>query len=207
MHQQLFFFIAVLFCLPGCSNAQTTPAISAIGQYEQQVLSGPDTIQSYGGEVAIRQDGTSAKVIWIDQLLPGGSIRAVQTMKNETLIYTIPPQKIGGYQISIGCVVYDGEDGRLVVALNNKSACKYMSQGDYGDVSVGKNKVKAGDVEINGDGKGQVKTDHVEIKDGEIKVDAKAIMAGVQYVGQKMGMKSPDEDDDKEEEEEEKEKN
>ena len=65
-----------------------------------------------------------------------------------------------------------------------------MGQKDY-DKGVNiskKGNVKVGDIDING-GNGTVKTGSVDINGGGVNVDTKKLMAGVQYVGEKVGGK------------------
>jgi hypothetical protein len=180
MKLQFSFVAAAIFCFNTVTNAQD----SAVGTYEQTAINAPAVIRNLKKEVAIRQDAQATNSIWIDNLLPDGSLFASMIINNESMIYSIPKQKVGNYQVNIGCVVYN-VDGGIVISLNNKYDCLYTSPINYDDISVGDGKVKVGDIKINEDGNGSVETGTVVVKEGNVSVDAKTILGGVQYVGNK----------------------
>ncbi len=194
--------ILVLF-LAGAFTISSAQAI--LGKYEQHSLVAPDEYRDSEDDVTITKDAKAIKKIWINNLIPNQKFYAVlHTKANGGVIYAIPKQLIGTYQINAGCITFkehdedgDDEDGKLVISLNNKMNCFGISQKDYNSpVSVGKKGVKAGGVKVGSDG--DISAGGVDIKGGEIKVNTKVVMAGIQYVGQKQGMakKKADENDD-----------
>jgi hypothetical protein len=180
--------LLITVLLPIMSWAQGGRSV-VLGQYEQDQYIGPDEVDAGETDVVITPDPRLTKVIYINNLLKGGPIKAVlftgKSSAGDNLIFSIPAQKVGDYLVKLGCVVYD-EDGRLIVSLNNKANCYGMSNADYGNVKIGKDgSVQAGDTRI---GKGGIKTPGVDIgSDGNLSVDAKTVMAGVQYIGNKVG--------------------
>ena len=173
--------------LAATAFAQSSP--SALGTYAQDAFIGPDEVKTAEKNVVLVKDATLPKVVWVQNLLPGGRVKAVLHTKGEDkTIYSIPAQRVGNYQVTMGCVVYDQEESKVVISLNNQANCFGMKQSDYdGGVSVGSNgRIKAGGVDINGRN-GSVKAPGVNVGKGGIAVNTKAIMAGVQYVGHKAG--------------------
>lgn len=167
--------------------AQSSSA--ALGQYAQEAFIGPDEVKTAEKNVVLVKDATLPKVVWVQNLLPGGRVKAVLHTKTEDkIVYSIPAQRVGSYQINMGCAIYDQDDSKLVISLNNKANCFGMAQSDYdGGVAVGSNgRIKAGGVDINGRN-GSIKTPGVNVGKGGVAVNTKAIMAGVQYVGHKAG--------------------
>lgn len=162
---------------------------SAPGRYEQLAFIGPDNLKQTEKNVTLSKDPSSSKVLWIENLLPGGRVKAIVfTSSSEAATYSIPAQKVGNYQVQSGCATYSGEDDKITVSLNNKNNCFGMKQSDY-DSGVGITKaggIQAGGTSVNGKG---IKAPGVSMNNGGIKVDTKTIMAGVQYVGQKQGSK------------------
>ena len=155
----------------------------------------PDNLKSAETDVALVKDPQLTKVVWIEHLLPGGRIKGVLFSSNDgTTTYAVPAQKVGSYQVQMGCAVYDSEEDKLVVSLNNKDNCYGMKQSDY-DGGVGITKtggIRVGGTAINGKG---IKTPGVNTNSSSIQVDTKAVMAGVQYVGHKRGTKTTSDDD------------
>jgi hypothetical protein len=183
-----------------------TKAQAILGTYEQSALVAPDEYRDSENDVTITKDAKSTKKIWIANLIPNQKFYAVlNTKANGSLIYSVPKQRVGNYQINIGCIVYtdeseddDEKDGEVLIALNNKSNCYGISQMDYdAPISIGKGGVNAGGVKIGSNG--SVNTGGVGINGSDVKVNTKAIMAGIQYIGNKQGMtkkkKAKDEDD------------
>ena len=165
------------------------------GPYEQDAFIGPDNLKMSGQKVTLVGDSKLTNVVWIEHLLPGGRLKAiVHTKGDDKIVYAIPTQKVGAYQVDMGCLVYDLEDKKVVISLNNKANCYGMKQSDYNDgVSVSNGQIKAGGVEISG--KNGIKTPGAQIGNSGIKVNTKAVMAGVQYIGHKPGAKSSSSDD------------
>ena len=186
----------ILLLLAGLALATAGHAqSSAIGRYEQVAFIAPDNLKMAESAVTLVKDPQLSKVVWIEHLLPGGRIKAVFFSSNDgTTTYAVPTQKVGNYQVQMGCAVYDGEEANLSVSLNNKANCFGMKQSDY-DSGVGITKtggIQAGGASINNKG---IKTPGVDINKNDIKVDTKAVMAGVQYVGHKQGVKKTSDDD------------
>ncbi len=169
-----------------------------VGTYDQKTIMAPDELKDAEADVEIMQDPTLSKKIWIKHLISGERVYALlHTNGEDALIYKVPAQTVGGYLIQFGCVVFNKDLNNCVVALNNKSACFGMSQKDYdnGVIISKKGKVKAGNVDIDGT-TGTVKTGSVDVNSDGVKVDTKKVMAGVQYVGEKIGGKKIADDDD-----------
>ena len=186
----------ILLLLAGLALATAGHAQSSVmGRYEQVAFIAPDNLKTTETAVTIVKDPQLSKVVWIEHLLPGGRIKAVFFSSNDgTTIYAVPAQKVGSYQVQMGCAVYDGEESKLVVSLNNKANCFGMKQSDY-DSGVGITKaggIQAAGTSINSKG---IKTPGVDINQKGVKVDTKAVMAGVQYVGHKQGVKKASDDD------------
>ena len=188
MRNHLLTLVGLALAAPALAQNST----GALGRYEQVAFIGPDNLKESEKNVTLSKDPTSNKVVWIDNLLPGGRVKAVVfTNGDETVTYSIPAQKIGNYQVQLGCATYSSEDNRLTVSLNNKTNCYGMKQSDY-DRGVGITKaggIQAGGTSVNSKG---IKTPGVTINNNGLKVDTKAVMAGVQYVGQKQGTKASD---------------
>ena len=159
----------------------------------------PDELKDAESDVEITQDPVLSKKIWIEHLINGQRVYAVlHTFSEDALIYKVPAQTVGGYLVNFGCVIFNKNLNNCVVALNNKGACFGMSQKDYdkGVSITKKGSIKVGDIDVNGSN-GTVKTDGIDINNGAVNIDTKKIMAGVQYVGEKMSGKKMDDDDDK----------
>jgi hypothetical protein len=180
------FFMATI----AAANAQ-----AIFGSYEQSALVAPDEYRDSENDVTITKDAKASKKIWIENLIPSQKFYAVFHVKaNGSVVYAVPKQLVGTYQIKAGCITFkehdedgDDEDGKLTISLNNKMNCFGINQKDYdAPVSVGKKGAKAGGVKAGSDG--TVNAGGVEIKDGEVKINTKQAMAGIQYVGQKQGM-------------------
>jgi hypothetical protein len=186
-------FLFVFSVLVGSAAAQNNP----IGTYEQTSFTAPDNIKHSENDLVITQDPQAAKKIWITNLIDNSKIYAVVSTKGEDkIVYKVPPQTVGNLIITVGCVVYDKEDKTVVVSLNNKDNCLGINQSDYGKVSMGKEGISAGGVSVSKDGinagntrmsNGTMSGGGVDMANGEAKVDAKKVMAGVQFVGHKKG--------------------
>ncbi len=179
--------------------ALATPVLaqgnSAIGQYEQESFMGPDNLKGSETDVTLSKDPRLRNVVWIANLLPGGRVKAlVFTSNDEGATYSIPAQKVGNFQVQLGCATYSQEGGELTVSLNNKSNCFGMKQSDYnGGVSVTRSGgVQAGNTSVNGRG---IHAPGVSVSNGGVRVDTRAVMAGVQYVGHKQGVAKATDDD------------
>lgn len=167
--------------------ALTTLSISAfaqpiVGSYEQLTISGPDEYINSPEDVSITRDPQSSKKIWISGLFARQRFYAIlDTQTEDGSVYNVPKQKVGNYQINIGCLVYDNEENQVVISLNNKQDCAGLS----GPIHVTTDEVRAGDIRVGRNGK--VKAGGVEVnnKPGEVKVDTKAMFEGIQYIGQK----------------------
>jgi hypothetical protein len=177
----------------------TTLSVSVFGQdsifgaYEQQSFIAPDEVKDSDTDVTITKDAQSTKKVWINNLVYDSKIYAVLHTKGESsIIYKIPPQIVNGYSISIGCVVYDVDDQKISISINNKENCYGLSQSDYDkSVSITKNGgIQAGNTQIGSNG--TIKTESTNIDKNGIKVDMKKLMAGVQYTGQKLGSNKSD---------------
>jgi hypothetical protein len=168
--------IALLFLTNLYVQAQ-----SVVGKYEQDAINLPKELGNSENDVVITRDPQASKKIWVANLIPNQKFYAILDTKTEDgAVYTVPKQKVGNYQINLGCIVYDEDDKKVVISLNNKNDCA----NNFDNISVGKSgNVKAGGVEIGP--KGSVKGGGVDIKNGDIKVDMKSIMAGVSYIGHK----------------------
>lgn len=173
----------LLFLLVGAGFMVHTQPI--VGTYEQQTMLAPDEWGYSEHDVVIRRDPQSSKKIWIEHLIPNQRFYAIlDTRTEDGMVYAVPKQKVGNYQIELGCIVYDNEEQRVVISLNNKNDCFGMRQSDYDEISVGRSGVKAGNIRVGSDG--NVRGGGVDIsKNGDIKVDMKSIMAGVSYIGHK----------------------
>ena len=188
-----FFLAAMSSILAVTGRAQTT---SVAGQYEQQFFLAPDDVKAAGGNLLITKDPALAKVVWVQNLVPGGRVKAILQLNNDGMVmYNIPAQRVGNYQVRGGCATYTPEDGKLMISLNNKINCFGNSQSDYdAGVSVSKNgRVKAGGVDVNGRN-GSVKAPGVQVGGNGVRVDSKAVMAGVQYTGYKQGRAAKEDD-------------
>lgn len=169
-------------------------AQSLIGKYDQTALVAPDAYRDSRNDLTIVQDLKSTKMVWVTNLIPKQKFYAILNTKMDgKLIYAVPKQNVGGYQISIGCITY--EEGEISISLNNKMNCFGISQSDYDKpVTVSKKGVEAGGVKVNSDG--SIKGAGVDINKDKITVNSKAAMEGIQYVGHKQGVKSAKTDDD-----------
>ncbi len=195
--QLICFVLAWAMPLAAVWAQESRPVV--LGQYEQDYYGGPDEVQEGETDLIITPDPKLTKVIWIENLLQGGKIKAVlhtgDGPGSAQLVYSIPAQQVGSYQIKLGCLHYK-KAGELMVSLNNKIDCHGLKNSDYGEVSVGMSgKIQAGGVSVNNRG---LKAPGVQISNSKIKVNAKEVMAGVQYKGHKMGMKPKNTDDEDE---------
>ncbi|MFD2784436.1 hypothetical protein [Hymenobacter rubripertinctus] len=186
----------VFFCLSVTLSMAQSGTVGVLGRYEQDNFVGPASVKVGEQNVVITRDPALSKVVWIANLLRGGRVKALLHQKTgSTTFYSIPAQKVGGYQIQAGCAMYDQQEGTVMISLNNKMNCFGMNQSDYdAGVSVSKNgRVSAGGVVV--DGRGGVKAPGVQVGQQGVKVDSKVVMAGVQYIGTKEGRPRKDDDD------------
>ncbi len=184
------FFMLVFLMTMNYADAQ-----NILGKYEQTAFVAPDEYRDGENDMIITKDATSTKKIWISNLINDKKFYAILHTKNsEKLIYAVPKQIVGNYQINLGCITYnlksdedDAEDeaGQISISLNNKDNCFGMSQSDYdNDITIGKKGVNAGGVKVGSNGK--VSVPGVDIKGGNVKINAKKAMAGIQYMGKKL---------------------
>jgi len=160
-------------------------AQSILGSYEQKALTAPNQYRNSGKDVSITKDPQLSKKIWVSGLISNQKFYAVlHTRTEDRMLYSVPKQKVGDYEIAIGCINFDNEEDQLSISLNNKQNCFGISQSDYDNpVSVGKGGIKAGGVNIGSNG--QIKGAGVEMNKNGVKVNGKGIFAGIQYVGTK----------------------
>lgn len=158
---------------------------SIIGKYEQETANAPKGFKFSEEDVVVSRDQQSSKKIWITGIFPKNKFYAMLDTKTpDGAVYTIPKQKVGNYDIEIGCIVYDGEENRIVISINNRQDCEGYGNLDE-PISVGKGGVKGGGVDISS--KGSVKVgDVVSIKNGDVNVNTKKIMEGITYIGTKI---------------------
>ena len=176
--KKLFFSFFLVTAFSSNTNAQVT------GRYSQIALTAPDEYRDSENDVQITKDKQSSKKIWIDHLIPNKRIYAISYLaSDEKVIYTIPKQLVGNYQINTGCVVYDNDENELTISANNPIDCIGISQKDYENLSVGKDGVSVGKTKVGSNGK--ISTNGVKINGSDIKVDTKKILSGIQYVGRK----------------------
>lgn len=187
MKKIITFSITLLFIFSSSTFAQSRADI--VGTYEQRAFSGPKEVQEAESDVLLKQDPQLSKVIWINNLIKGGRIKAVLNITGNgtgTFIYNIPAQIVGNYEIKFGCFVY-GEEGQITIALNNKTACMGVGAGNMDNIKIGNGSINVGDIAINNDGNGSIKTPGVDIEKGNINVNSKLLNEGIQYVGNKEG--------------------
>ncbi|PID67824.1 MAG: hypothetical protein CR968_04760 [Flavobacteriia bacterium] len=165
---------------------------SFLGKYTQVSIIAPDEYRDSAFEVVIDQDLEAEKKIWVKNLIPNQTFYAVKYVaEDETAaVYTVPPQLVGDYQIKLGCVIFETDDEQetsVVINLNNEAMCKGISQKDFQtDIQVGDNKVKVGDVEVDGNGNVKAGEDVEVDSEKGVNVNTKVLMSGIQYVGQKL---------------------
>ena len=183
-----FFFILIIL-----TSLNEVSSQSIFGKYEQVAFVAPDEYRDGENDMIITKDATASKKIWISNLINNKKFYAVLNTKNsEKLIYSVPKQTVGNYQINLGCITYilqsddeDEEVGQISISLNNKDNCFGISQSDYDkDIKVGNKGVSAGGVKVGSNG--NVKVPGVDVKNGNVKINAKRAMAGIQYVGKKI---------------------
>ena len=73
------------------------------------------------------------------------------------------------------------DENQLTISASNPVDCIGISQKDYENISVGKDGVSVGKTKVGSNGK--ISTNGVEIKGSDVKVDAKKLLSGIQYVG------------------------
>ncbi len=161
---------------------------SIAGTYEQKAFVAPDRVKGGESDLVIEKEAAPSKKIWIRNLVAGAKVYAVAFSKmDDVAVYKIPAQTVNGYVVQSGCVTYDKGEQSVSISINNKINCFGMSQSDYdAPVSVSKNgTVKAGGVQVGKNGR--VSAGGVNVDKGGVRVDAKAAMAGIQYMGQRKG--------------------
>ncbi|MDV3948995.1 hypothetical protein CMT75_10760 [Elizabethkingia anophelis] len=159
---------------------------SIAGKYAESAIIAPDKVRNMmQNDVVIITDKSVSKKIWVSNLIGNTTFYAVRNAANdEKELYNIPPQNIGGYAVNIGCIVFDKEEKQISIALNNKSSCIGMSQSDYGNVSVGKDVIKAGSVKVGSNG--EISAGGTKIGKKGVNINTKEALSGLQYVGTKM---------------------
>ncbi|MCL1666063.1 hypothetical protein M2T78_17505 [Elizabethkingia ursingii] len=159
---------------------------SITGKYAESAIIAPDKVRNMmQNDVIITTDKNTSKKIWVSNLIGNTTFYAVRNAANEEKeVYNIPPQNIGGYAVNIGCIVFDKEEKQISIALNNKSNCIGMSQSDYGNVSVGKDGIKAGGVKVGS--KGEISAGGTKVGKKGVNINTKEALSGLQYVGTKM---------------------
>lgn len=167
-----------------------------VGKYNQEWILAPDEYRDSENDVVIVKDRKSSKKIWIKNLIPNQQFYAIVNMKDEeSVIYAVPRQLVGNYQIKMGCLFYKGksededeedEEYSVSIFLNSKSNCMGISQKDYQtEIGVDKEGVKVGGVEIHKSGKIAVGNDVKVGSDSGVKLNTKKLMSGIQYFGKK----------------------
>lgn len=152
-----------------------------VGSYEQNLFEAPREFKQSEEDVTIERDPKSSKKIWVSGIIPNQKFYALVHMRqDERMLFTVPPQTVGDYQIDVGCITYDDDDKSILISLNNKSDCAGM---DSVDVSIGKEGVQVGDVRVGMDG--SVAAGPAKVgKDGSVKVSYKVV--GVTFMGTKV---------------------
>lgn len=118
-------------------------------------------------------------------MIPNKRIYTISYLaSDEKVIYTIPKQLVGNYQINTGCVIYDNEENQLTISANNRVDCIGISQKDYENISVGKDGVSVGKTKVGSNGK--ISTNGLEIKGSDVKVDAKSCFLEYNMMGEKL---------------------
>ena len=184
--KQLFSFLLVSVMCVQYTTAQKSERTSVIGMYDQEVLVAPDDYRDSEKDVSISQDTKASKKLWIHDLIPNQKFYAVLNMNSDgRLLYAIPQQTVGDYNIAQGCLIF--ESGDITISLNNKINCFGMSQKDYDKpVTVSEKGVEAGGVKVGNDG--AIEAPGVEVNKNKVSVNTKAVMEGIQYIGHKTGL-------------------
>lgn len=179
--------VLVLFFTMTPAFAQKT---SLTGTYGQDVIELPKGVTESENNLIISQDPASSKKIWITNLLEGTRIYALITNRgDERITYQVPSQVVNGYSIKTGWVIYDKEDNKLTISINNG----VDNVGKPGKVNVGANgNIDAGDVKIGKNGR--ISAPGVDISKAGVKVDYAKAMGGISYVGHKAGLPKKDDD-------------
>ena len=192
--KHIFALALAAFAVFSTRPAQAQNA-SIAGTYEQEAFVAPDRVKGGETDLVIEKEAAPSKKIWIRNLVAGAKVYAVafSTMDDQA-VYKIPAQTVNGYAVQAGCVTYDKSEQSVKISINNKINCFGMSQSDYdAPVTVGKNgTVRAGGVQVGKNGR--VSAGGVNVNNGNVRVDAKAAMAGIQYMGHRKG--TDDQSDD-----------
>lgn len=113
----------ILFAAIILSTTFTVNAQGVLGIYQQDALQAPKGFAESGKNIYITKDAKKNNIIWINNLIGEERFYAVLHTSNDgDAIYNVPKQKIGSFQIGLGCVTYDA-DGTIAIALNNKANC------------------------------------------------------------------------------------
>lgn len=162
-------------------------AQGVVGNYEQESIIAPDAYRDSLENVVIEKDKKHSKKVWVSGLIPNFSFYAIYNTGDpefEEFIYVVPKQKVGDYQINLGCITY--ADGDIVIALNNETLCKGVQQKDYQtDIKIDDSGVKVGDVEVSTKGVKVGKTVNIDTQRG-VKINTTSVMSGIHYVGEKI---------------------
>lgn len=156
---------------------------SIVGSYDQSALIAPNQVKNNVGNVVITRDAKLKNRIWVNNLISHTKFYAVSNARTEDReVYSVPPQNVGGYAVKLGCLVYDNDDQRVTISLNNSNDCKGIAQSDYGKVSVSSKGISAGGVKVGAKG---IKTDGVSVSSKGVSVNSGKLLEGVQYIGEK----------------------
>lgn len=170
-----FLFAFLLNLLPVWGFCQ-----AILGTYEQSTIVAPPKYRQSEEDVKITKDPQSTKKIWVSGLIPKQKFYALLDTKTEDgAVYSIPKQTVGDYTINVGCIVYDNEDERVLISLNNPKDCNSNVS-----ASVGKGGVSAGDVKVGSNG--TISAPGVKMDKEGIKVNTKDMYgSGITYIGEK----------------------
>lgn len=165
--------LSFLFLFVACGSMFGQPIL---GSYEQSVLDAPAEYQS-GETVVITKDPSADKKIWISGLIPKQKFYALLQIRTEDgMTYNVPKQRVGKYQIEVGCIVFDSDDQKITISLNNKQDCADTP------VSISREGVSAAGTKVGSDGR--VSAAGVDISSQGVRVNTRA-SAGITYIGEK----------------------
>lgn len=163
-----------LLCGALLAPAQAGQTIA--GSYETVALEAPAALKS-GGAVTIAQDAAQPDKITVSGLIPGQSFHAaLEARSDDGAVYSVPEQTAGTFAITRGSVVFDAEEGKVTIMLNDKPAASDDT------VTAGAEGVSAGGVKIGSDG--SVSAAGAEVSAEGVKVESGAGNA-VSYIGVK----------------------
>ncbi len=190
--KRITLLLGLLFVTSITISAQTART-GIFGTYDQKSIIAPDEYRDSEYDVEILPDNKSRKKIWVRNLIPNQEFYAILNVNDEEeVLYAVPRQIVGNYQINIGCIMfsmgdeeYDDPDmlNSIVIVLNNEAMCPGIRQADFQtEIDVSKDGVKVGDIEASSSG--SVTTGNgVDIDEEGISVNTKRLMEGIQYVG------------------------